>query len=139
MSIVNVAIPADGTQTTWAKGNIESLQGANGYGYCGPGTQLQINVEVFDENGLSLGIQGLDYLVDTATPGYDPVVGGVKVYDLVKAFSRVIRDNWSPAVRTTASEDSKKVASFKVKPTKASNGVVRIRDWIYVNQPITPA
>lgn len=140
MALINTQTLTDGNRCNFAAANIETqLDGGDGYFYCGLGTQLQVNVELFDEDGVSLGIQGLNYTVAGTEFGYNPEVGGIRPYDLVREFCKVIGSSWDPAVRCVPGDSSRQVATFRVKPAEGQYGVARIRDWVYVNAPLAPA
>lgn len=142
MAILNTQTRIEGNKAYPAMANIH-----NDLGAIGPGSTLQTNVETFDQDGASLGIQGLLITVDSGTPGYDDEIGGIELYELMRQFCRAIDDQWDPTVSCWATKVSNNMARFNIQP-QGSNGLsggnrvnyelARIRDWVYVPAPLAP-
>lgn len=111
----------------------------------GIGSLVQVNVETFDQNGGSQGIQGLDYTLDGTEPDFDPVRGGMELYHFMRNFCRAIQQGWDPTVSCWATKQTPECVRFNIQP-KGDNGapwpttvdynLVRIRDFIFT--PVAP-
>jgi hypothetical protein len=138
MSFINTIMRAEGNKAIPATADWTEL--VNG-GMLGIGSSVNVNVETFDQNGGSLGIQGLDYAVLGTEEDFDVASGAISLYNFMKAYCKAIEQGWDPYVSCWASETSQNRTTFNIQP-KGGNGapwpavvsyeLVRIRDWVIV-------
>ena len=153
MAIVNEILRGEGNKAIPAQANI--YQPNNG-GFVGIGTVLQTNVETFNQNGGSEGIQGFMHTVDGTESGFIDAIGGIHVCELMRLFCKAIDMGWDPTVSCWSScqippnnvpntNPARRTrgpgyATFQIQP-KGGNGapwpsvisyeLVRIRDWVF--------
>lgn len=150
MAIVNDILRTEGNRAYPAGACISVESGGMGIG-----SSLRLQAEMFDgKNGQSLGIQGLEVIVDANTEGYDPELldpetglrGGIELYQYLRRFAKVIENGWDPYVYCWASEASKTFSRLDIKPVGSDGnpnqlvGVtyqyLKITEWTFAPTPI---
>ena len=101
---------------------VDNIAGGRQRSLMSVGDSIQTFVEIFDKDGVSLGIQDFTTTVSIDDAGYDEVADGIDIYAVMRNHCKSIRELFDPFVSCWASRSGYDRVEFNIAP-KGSDGI----------------